>query len=86
MTFEEAERLPWRDVFTEEQLPRGTAMIVGRTQKHGGEIATVIPLDRPEMWNAVLSSFASAMKNELVFFQNGNDPPEWFINPHREVG
>ena len=42
-----------KDIFTEEQLPRGTVLVVGRTQD-GQETATVLDRDRPELWGQTI--------------------------------
>ena len=48
------------DLFTEEQLPRGTAVLVGR-RMDGQEIGMVIDLDRLDMHANLLKAFRNAI-------------------------
>jgi hypothetical protein len=76
--------MPIRDVFTEEELPRGKVLLVGRSP-NGYELGCVLPADRPEMWQSITESFVDALNNEVAFCEGANGKIEWFVNPERKV-
>jgi hypothetical protein len=51
------------DKFTEEELPRGAVMIVGRTND-GIEQAVVIQPDRPEIWCPIIEILLKRIREQ----------------------
>jgi hypothetical protein len=48
--------------FTEDQLPTGMLLVVGRSDD-GRELATVIDMDRPEMWELWIGAFVKVLED-----------------------
>lgn len=50
-------RIPGINMYTEEQLPRGHVMLVGRTSIGGRELASVLPIGKRDSWPALIQMY-----------------------------
>ena len=52
------DRVPGVNTFTEEQLPRGQVMLVGRTARGAKELVSVLPPSRKDTWPTIIQMYA----------------------------